>query len=79
METHASKNNSTFDVTMDSYNGTEVCELFGLYILDQIKEIFKINDNGLYRDDCLIFMKNLPGPSTEQKRKKWSKSSMIVD
>ena len=29
---------STFDVTMRSYDGAEVCELVGIYILSILKE-----------------------------------------
>ena len=30
----------TFDVTMGSYDGAEICELVGLFILYRIGEIF---------------------------------------
>ena len=30
------KNNSSFDVTMGSYDGAEVCELVGLFILNRL-------------------------------------------
>ena len=40
-----------FDITMGSFHGAEVCELVGLYLLYQLKQI---NFNGgLYRDDGL--------------------------
>lgn len=40
-----------FDVTMGSYDGAEVCELAGLYMLHLFSERFDQNDLGLYRDD----------------------------
>ena len=45
------KNKSTlFDVTMGSFDGAEVCELVGLYILYILTNRFNNNDIGLYRD-----------------------------
>ena len=45
------KNSGQFDVTMGSYDGAEVCELVGLYILSQMQHLNL--DKGLYRDDGL--------------------------
>ena len=46
-----------FDVPMGSYDGAEVCELVGLYILHKLTRgknpIFKNQEVGLYRDDGL--------------------------
>ena len=47
------KENSDFDVTMGSYDGAEVCELVGLYLLSLLTEKFGQNEVGLYRDDGL--------------------------
>ena len=47
------KKSSQFDVTMGSYDGAEVCELVGLFMLDQLKQRFPKDDMGLYRDDGL--------------------------
>ena len=47
------KKSNLFDVTMGSYDGAEVCELVGLYMLDQLKQRFPKDDLGLYRDDGL--------------------------
>ena len=46
------KVNPDFDVTMGAYDGAELCELLGLYILSQLSYIEGFN-GGLYRDDCL--------------------------
>ena len=49
----------SFDVTMGSYDGAEVCELVGIYILNQIKQ--KLPHNiGLYRDDGLAIIRESP-------------------
>ena len=40
-----------FDVTMGSYDGAEVCELVGLYMLHLLSNCFDQKDLGLYRDD----------------------------
>ena len=40
-----------FDLTMGAYHSCEGCELVGLYILSQLKDISY--DGGLYRDDGL--------------------------
>ena len=63
------KNNDLFDVTMGSYDGAEVCELVGLYLLHQVKSAFPNISFGLYRDDGLGYYKNMPGPETERTRK----------
>ena len=45
------KTTSAFDVTMGSYDGAEICELVGLYLLSQLQNL-NINV-GLYRDNGL--------------------------
>ena len=47
-----------FDNTQGTYDGAEVCELVGLYVLPQLQ---KLNENdGLYRDDGLMVSKLTP-------------------
>ena len=69
METWIKSNGSLFDVTMGSFDGAEVCELVGLFILDQCKQHFPLLDLGLYRDDALGAHNNMPGPKLEQMKK----------
>ena len=47
------KKNTTehFDVTEGSFDGAEVCELVGLYLLHKLQPIFINSSVGLYRDD----------------------------
>ena len=65
-----SKKNGTFDVTMGSFDGAEVCELVGLFLLKKITGFTPPEKVGLYRDDGLIMLENIDGPSTERLRKK---------
>lgn len=39
--------------TQGSFDGAEVFELIGLYLLSKINKIVHINDHGLYRNDGL--------------------------
>ena len=64
------KNNpNMFDVTMGSYDGAEVCELVGLFILNKLRTKFNNENIGLYRDDGLAAFRNM-GPRTADKIKK---------
>ena len=64
-----SKNSKeNFDVTMGAYDGAEVCELVGLYILSKVETHINKEHIGLYRDDGLAVV-NLPGPQIEKLRK----------
>lgn len=64
------KNNNTgFDVTMGSYDGAELCEFVGLYILHKLHDSFGPNMYGIYRDDALGVIRG-PGPYIERTRKK---------
>ena len=64
------KNHSNmFDVTMGSFDGAEVCELIGLFLLDNFSEKYGKNNVGLYRDDGLVLLKNASGPQSERTRK----------
>ena len=63
------KGSSSFDVTIGSHDGAEVCELVGLHILNQMKQKFPSIDFGLYRDDGLGCYQKCPGPSMEHTKK----------
>ena len=60
---------SCFDVTMGSFDGAEICELVGLYIQSNLKNILPKTNFGLYRDDGLILLRNLNGQHMDKKRK----------
>ena len=46
-------NEPLFDIIMSSYDGAEICELLGLYILSILGKIYGVQNVGLYRDDGL--------------------------
>ena len=60
----------TISHTYTCYDGAEVCEIVGLYILSLLVKTINQNDAGLYRDDGLIVLRNLNGKQTDQVRKK---------
>ena len=63
------KESGLFDVTMGAYDGAEVCELVGIFILYQLSRIYNKNDIGLYRDDGLAVFRNTSGPQAEKIKK----------
>ena len=63
------KTESYFDVTMGSYDGAEICELVGIYILTRLATIIKKSDCGLYRDDGLVILRNVNGQQIDRTRK----------
>ena len=50
--------------------GAEVCELVGLFLLNEIKSKFPELEFGIYRDDCLAIHRRIPGPRMERIKKK---------
>ena len=58
-----------FDVTMEAYDGAEVCKLAGIFMLNKISKKYDKNDIGLYRDDGLVVFKNISGPESERIKK----------
>ena len=63
------KKEGSFDVTMGSYDGAEVCELVGLFFLDILLNRYKTASIGLYRDDGLAAFKNTPKRQGDSIRK----------
>ena len=63
------KKDGLFDVTMGAYDGAEVCELVGTFLLDKICEKYEKNSIGLYRDDGLSVFKNKSGTQLERIKK----------
>ena len=55
---------------MSSYDGAEVCELVGLFILNLIAPLVGKSNVGLYRDDGLAILENASGPESERIKKK---------
>ena len=61
--------NPLFDVTMGSFDGTEACELVGLYVLNKIKPLLGTSNRRLYRDDGLAILYKANGPRLDRLRK----------
>ena len=61
--------NEDFDVPISSYDGAEVCELVGAFLLNNLSHVIDKTSVGLYRDDGLAVFKSHSGPETERKRK----------
>ena len=61
-----------FDVPMGSFDGAEVCELIGLYLLHKltngVNTLFEKSKVGLYRDDGLALIKINQGGRTAERQ-----------
>ena len=67
------KGERNFDVSMGAYDGAEVCELIGIFMLSLLSKHINKNHIGLYRDDGLAILKNTSGPEAEKLKKKLQK------
>jgi hypothetical protein len=63
------QNNSLFDITMGSFDGAEVCELIGLFILNSLANKYGKVRVGLYRDDGLILLRGTSARLADKARK----------
>ena len=54
---------------MGSYDGAEIFELVGIYILTRLATIIKKSNYGLYRDDDLVILRNVNGQQIDRTRK----------
>ena len=64
------KQSNSFDVTMGSYDGAEVCELIGIFMLSLIGNKYNPNNIGLYRDDGLaVFLKIQAAPNLKKSKR----------
>ena len=59
---------------MGSYDGAEVCEVLGAFLLNNLSHIIDESNVGLYSDDGLGAFKSHSGPETERKRKETIKT-----
>ena len=62
-------NESLFDITMGSYDGAEICELVGLYILSILGKVYGIQNVGLYWDGGLTCFHKINGPALDKIQK----------
>ena len=65
--------NIMFDVTMGSFDGAEICELVGLFILNHLGKRFRKENIGLYRDDGLAIIKSKSARILDKTRKELHK------
>ena len=68
-EAWVKKDNDNFDVTMGAFDGAEICELIGLFLLNEIGKQYNKTNFGLYRDDGLAVFENISGPQADRIRK----------
>ena len=61
--------NDLFDVTMDSFDGAELCELVGLYLLHKLEPLIGTQNTGLYRDDGLTAIRSQSARRLDRLRK----------
>jgi len=59
---------------MGSFQGPEICELVGLYLLDNIKDIIDAKHIALYSDDGLAIVNNHSNADLERVCKKSRRS-----
>ena len=58
-----------FDVPMGCYDGIDVWELVGTYLLSELKVAITIENIGLHRDDGLFLFKKMSRSEVERKKK----------
>ena len=54
---------------MGSFHGAELCELVGLYLMTKIEPLLSKENFGIYRDDGLAVIPNLPDVEMERLKK----------
>ena len=64
------KEGNIFDVEIGVYDGAEVCQLVGTFLLEKVSEICNKSNIGLYRDDGLSIFRNKSGTQLEKMKKK---------
>ena len=64
-----SKDRVTIFHARKSYDGAEVCELIGIFMLSLIGNKYNPNNIGLYRDDGLAVFKSTSGPQSKKNKK----------
>ena len=56
----------TFDVTVRAYDGSEICEFVGMFMLSLLSKTFKTNTIGLYCNDGLSAVRNISVKQAEK-------------
>ena len=63
------EDNTLFDVTMESFDGTKICELVGFYLFDEVSSLIGRDNVRLYRDDGLAAINSSSGLVVDKMRK----------
>ena len=63
------KEGTGFNVTMGAYDGAEICELIGIFMLSLQGTNYDSENIGLYRDDGSSTFRNVSGPDLEKIKK----------
>ena len=69
------RDSDTFDGTMGAYNGAEICELVGIFMLLLLSKKYSFNNIGSYCDDTLSVFRNICGQKAEKHKKQCKKFS----
>ena len=56
---------------MGAYDGADVCEIAGLFLLNNLANKCNKNSVSLYRDDGLVLFKNINGHRADKIRKEF--------
>ena len=56
---------------MGAYHGAEICEIVGLFLLNNLANKLEKNSVGLYRDDGLALFKNINDHRADKIRKEF--------
>ena len=64
------KDSELFDMTMDVFDGAEVCKLVSNFLLHKLSEKYGGKNLALYRGVGLANFKNVSGPTSEKNLKK---------
>ena len=67
------KDSGLFDVAMGAYDGAEVSELSGNFLLHQSSEKYERENLSLYQYDALAIIKNVSSPASEKIQKYFGK------
>ena len=58
-----------FDINMGNYDGAQICELVGLYLLSKLAPLVGTKNTELYRDDGLIVIQQVNEMKLDRVRK----------
>ena len=64
------RDSNTFDIKMEVYNGNEIYELMGIFMLSLLGKKYSSNNRGLYCDDKLSVFRNISRQQAEKHKKK---------